>query len=256
MRIALAQRESSDSLEENIASIGLWSKEAADNGADLIIFPEAATKPFGTPMETGLGLEEIKSIAIRNNIGIVYGAFSPAPDGRVHNILLALNSDSVVQYKKIHTYEAFGFSESRTVMPGVDKEIFIHRGKKIGLSICYDVRFPELYIDLAQKGAEIMIVSASWADGAGKAQQWDLLCQARALDSTSFLVAVDQPKPRVERKGPTGIGRSAVYAPDGQCLIRLGSGEELAYVDIDCEEVAAVRETIPVLANRISLNEL
>ncbi|MDQ0744072.1 putative amidohydrolase [Clavibacter sp. B3I6] len=133
-------------------------------------------------------------------------------------------------------------------------------GTRASLATCYDVRFPALFLAGADRGAVVSIVCASWGAGPGKADQWDLLLRARALDSTSFVVAVGQGDPATLPAGsrghdpasgaPTGIGRSAVISPLGEVLHRLGGEEELLVVDVDTSAVEAARGTLPVLANR------
>ena len=121
-------------------------------------------------------------------------------------------------------------------------------GQRLGLGICYDIRFPTHFLELASRGAGIMVVCASWAPGPGKLHQWRTLVTARAMDSTSFVVAVDQAAGQGDRDGaPTGIGHSMVVDPSGQVLLELGEEPELAIVDIDPERVKAVREALPII---------
>jgi predicted amidohydrolase len=128
----------------------------------------------------------------------------------------------------------------------------------IGLATCYDVRFPALFTANARAGAQINVVCASWGAGEGKAEQWDLLVRARAVDSTTYVVACGQGDPASIGRpsagsAPTGIGRSAVISPLGSPLFSLGREPELAIVDIDPTAVADIRAKLPVLANARSL---
>ncbi len=191
--------------------------------------------------------------------------FTPGADGRVRNTLLvarpsgreAAGADS---YDKIHLFDAFGFRESDAVDPGESVAVIEVGGTRASLATCYDVRFPALFLAGADRGAAVSIVCASWGAGPGKADQWDLLLRARALDSTTFVVAVGQGDPATLPAGsrghdpasgaPTGIGRSAVVSPLGEVLHRLGDEEELFVVDIDPSAVESARGTLPVLANR------
>jgi deaminated glutathione amidase len=124
----------------------------------------------------------------------------------------------------------------------------------LGLATCYDVRFPALFTANARAGAQVNIVCASWGAGEGKAEQWDLLVRARAVDSTTFVVACGQGDPASiglpsAGSAPTGIGHSAVVSPFGTPLVVLGREPELAVVDIDPSVIADVRGKLPVLAN-------
>jgi predicted amidohydrolase len=128
-------------------------------------------------------------------------------------------------------------------------------GVVMGLTVCYDVRFPGLYQTLADRGATVMLLAASWGAGPGKREQWDLLTRARALDSTSFLLAAAQGDPTtvgrtVDEKAPTGIGGSVAVSPVGSVVRQLDRPPGLLVVDLDLSEVDRVREQLPVLANR------
>jgi predicted amidohydrolase len=118
------------------------------------------------------------------------------------------------------------------------------------LALCYDVRFPGVFTGLADRGASVILLGASWGAGPGKRDQWELLVRARALDSTCWVVACGQADPGVPSAAPTGIGHSLVAAPDGTVLAAAGADPELLVVDLDLELVTATRANIPVLANR------
>ena len=98
--------------------------------------------------------------------------FCPSGDGRVTNTLIAAGPDVDSHYDKIHLYDAFGFAESKTVAPGSDPALIDVDGVVVGLTTCYDIRFPELYVELALRGAQVFTVSASWGSGRGKLEQW------------------------------------------------------------------------------------
>jgi predicted amidohydrolase len=137
---------------------------------------------------------------------------------------------------------------------GTEPVTFEVGGTLFGLATCYDVRFPALFTANARAGAQVNIVCASWGAGEGKAEQWDLLVRARALDSTTFVVACGQGDPETVGAGPagaapTGIGHSAVITPLGSAVAALGGKPELAVVDIDPSIVDDVRTKLPVLAN-------
>ena len=155
-------------------------------------------------------------------------------------------------YHKIHLYDAFGFTESRTVAPGFDPVTIAVDGVTVGLTTCYDVRFPELYVELARRGAQLITVHASWGSGPGKLEQWTLLARARALDTTGFIAAVDQAYPgdEIAKIGPTGVGGSLVTSPTGEVLAAAGAERELLVFDVDLDAANQVRDTIAVLQNR------
>ena len=158
-------------------------------------------------------------------------------------------------YDKIHLFDAFGFAESDTVAAGDDPVLIDVAGVPVGLTTCYDVRFPGLYTRLAEQGAAVICVAASWGAGPGKVDQWQLLTRARALDSTTFVLAAGQADPATVGLeplpgAPAGVGHSAAISPRGEVLAELGPEPGLLVVDLDLDEVTAARQAIPVLANR------
>ena len=260
MRIAIAQIISGADTAANLGIIRDYAAQAKNAGAQLVVFPEAAMRAFGHPLKDiaepldGPWASEVRRIAEDLDITIVAGMFTPGAEGRVRNTLLVTGPGVEASYDKVHLFDAFGFTESKTVDAGAAPVTFELDGTVFGLATCYDVRFPALFTANANAGAQVNIVCASWGAGEGKADQWDLLVRARALDSTTFVVACGQGDPETVGAGPagsapTGIGHSAVVTPLGTALVSLGGKPELAVVDIDPASVESVRATLPVLAN-------
>ncbi|MFF7202723.1 carbon-nitrogen hydrolase family protein [Streptomyces sp. NPDC008141] len=261
MRIALSQITTGPDPAQNLAVLREQAHRAAESGARVVVFPEAAMACFGTrlgpvaePLD-GPWATEVRRIAEEAGLVVVAGMFTPAADGKVTNTLLATGPGVEAAYDKIHLYDAFGFAESDTVAAGSEVVTIDVDGVRVGLATCYDVRFPELFRAHADAGAVLTLLPASWGAGPGKRDQWELLTRARALDATLWVAAVGQADPvasgaTVTSKAPTGIGHSAVVGPDGTVRQRLEAGPGLLVADIDPDEVAAVRRAIPVLANR------
>ncbi|MBC3190159.1 carbon-nitrogen hydrolase family protein [Pseudonocardia sp. C8] len=268
MRIALAQISSTPDPEENLAEVGRRARDAAAAGARLVVFPEATMCCFGVPLGPvaepldGPWASRVREVAAGAGITVAAGMFTPSGDGRVRNTLLVTGAGVDTHYDKIHMFDAFGFAESDTVAPGtepvtVDVPDAAGAGTgtaRVGLTTCYDVRFPGLYQRLADTGAALLVVPASWGAGEGKREQWELLVRARALDTGSFVVACDQADPttvgREHGKAPTGIGYSLVAGPRGEVVDALGAEPGLLVVDVDPAAAERVREQIPVLRNR------
>ncbi|HEX6353492.1 carbon-nitrogen hydrolase family protein [Actinophytocola sp.] len=252
MRVALSQITSSPSPASNLTLVEEQVKAAAADGASVVLFPEATMACFGTslgPLAESLDgpwASAVREIASAHGVLVVAGMFTPAPDGRVFNTLLATGRDQHVGYDKIHLYDAFGFQESRTVAPGAELVVL----NEVGLATCYDIRFPGVFTGLADRGASVILLGASWGAGPGKIAQWELLVRARALDSTCWVVACGQADPGVPTTAPTGVGHSLVAAPDGSVLVSAGPDPELLVVDLDLDLVTKTRANIPVLANR------
>jgi predicted amidohydrolase len=256
MRIALSQFAAHTDPEQNLDHIRTTVTQAGD--ASIVVFPEATMARFGIPLGPiaepldGKWASAVREIAADAGVLIVAGMFTPSPDGRVTNTLLITGRGVDTHYDKIHLFDAFGFAESDTVAPGLQPVVSKVDEVKVGFATCYDIRFPGLFQKLADDGALLTIVPASWGSGPGKREQWELLVRARALDSTSWIVACGQAYPgdEIASKAPTGIGYSSVVSPLGEIREQLGSGPGLLIVDIDPAESQAARKTVPVLANR------
>ena len=251
MRVALAQIRSGTEPAANLDLVEDYTRRAADAGARLVLFPEATMCRFGVPLAEiaepldGAWATGVRQIAERAGIVVVAGMFVPAGSregrARVTNTLIATGPGVDAHYDKIHLYDAFGFTESNTVAPGRQPVVITVDGDpepvKVGLSLCYDVRFPELYVELARRGAQLITVHASWGTGPGKLEQWTLLARARAIDTTGFIAAVDQAYPgdEIAALGPTGVGGSVVASPLGEVVESAGDDPALIVTDIDLE---------------------
>ncbi|AOS61119.1 carbon-nitrogen hydrolase family protein [Actinoalloteichus hymeniacidonis] len=261
MRIALGQLTAGTDPEDNLDAVAAAVQDAAARGARVLVLPEATMARFGIPLGPiaqpldGPWATRVRQIAAEAGIVVVAGMFVPAADGRVRNTMLIVGPGIDTAYDKIHLFDAFGFAESDTVAPGQHPVSFTIDDVTFGVATCYDLRFPGLFQAMADQGAQVMLVGASWGFGPGKREQWELLCRARALDSTSWLLACGQADPsttgeRPSGRAPTGIGFSSVISPLGELREQLGAEPGLLVTELDLTEVAQARKTIPVLANR------
>jgi predicted amidohydrolase len=254
-----------------------FARNAKEGGAELVVFPEATMRAFGNslldiaePLD-GPWATRLRQIANELGIVIIAGMFTPGQTGndgsrsdsavgseggsKVRNTLLATGPGVEASYDKIHLFDAFGFAESDTVEAGTLPVTFELGGITFGLATCYDIRFPALFTANADLGAEANIVCASWGAGPGKVDQWRLLAQARAVDTTTYVLACGQGDPAakgIEAKGsaPTGVGHSAVVSPFGEVIGELDGGTGLLFADLDPAVVKDARTKLPVLANR------
>jgi predicted amidohydrolase len=261
MQIALSQIVADPDPGTNLTTIKSVTEEAAAQGARVVVFPEATMACFGIPLAPvaepldGPWATAVRAIAGQAGVVLIAGMFTPAADGRVTNTLLITGPGVEARYDKIHLYDAFGFAESATVAPG-DRPVTVEvDGLTLGVATCYDVRFPDLFLRLADDGAEAIALPACWGSGPGKVEQWEVLVRARAMDSTSWVLACGQADPlTVGRepigKAPGGVGHTMVVSPYGAVRGRLGTEPGLLPADIDANEVRTARATIPVLANR------
>ena len=265
MRIALAQILSGTDPAANLELVARHTRQAAEAGASLVLFPEATMCRFGVPLAPvaepldGRWADGVRAIAEQSGVTVVAGMFRPADadaDHRVTNTLLAAGRGVDTHYDKIHLYDAFGFSESKTVAPGREPVVITVDGDAgpvtVGLTLCYDIRFPELYVALADLGAEVITAHASWGAGPGKLDQWNLLARARAIDTSSVVAAVGQAYPGAEiaAAGPTGVGGSLVASALGEVLVSAGPDPQLLIHDVDLEAARKARTTVAVMSNR------
>ena len=268
MKVAAVQLTSTGNVTENQELALAKIREAAGNGARLIVLPEATAQNFrsGRLDEQAQTLEgpfatAIQTLAEELEVTVVAGMFCPADtverDGktinRVTNTALIAGPGVLGGYDKIHTYDAFDYRESDTVLAGESLVAFDVDDLVVGVATCYDIRFPEQFKELASQGAQLIVVPTSWADGPGKLEQWRLLTAARALDSTSYIVAAGQSRPGGDAEagnpsGPTGIGHSTIVDPNGVRMAEAGYEDDILYADIDPNEVAKTRRALPVVA--------
>lgn len=161
--------------------------------------------------------------------------------GEVYNAaILAEKGKIKAVYKKIHLFDAFGYRESEIFSPGkeivtVDFNDFI-----LGLAICFDLRFPEIFRIMAYKGVNLFIVPSGWYRGQHKIEQWKTLTSSRAHENVSFLVAVDQ-------VSPLFVGHSVIVSPYGYLIKECGEVEECFYTALDANEIYSARKYIPVI---------
>lgn len=267
MKVAAVQLTSTGNITENQEIALAKIREAAGNGARLIVLPEATSQNFrsGRLDEQAQSLEgpfatAIQALAEELEVTVVAGMFCPADtverDGktinRVSNTALIAGPGVLGGYDKIHTYDAFDYRESDTVLAGESLVAFDVDDLVVGAATCYDIRFPEQFKELASQGAQLIVVPTSWADGPGKLEQWRLLTAARALDSTGYIVAAGQSRPGGDAEagnpsGPTGIGHSTIVDPNGVRVAEAGYEDDILYAEIDPNEVAKTRRTLPVV---------
>jgi deaminated glutathione amidase len=266
VKIALAQIITGRDVAGNLTVVEEYARRAKDGGAEIVVFPEATMRAFGNslldiaePLD-GPWAGRVRSIAGELGIVIVAGMFTPGSslsDGptKVRNTLLVTGPGVDASYDKVHLFDAFGFLESDTVDAGTGPVTFDVGGLTFGLATCYDIRFPALFTANAERGAVANIVCASWGSGPGKVDQWQLLARARAVDTTTYVLACGQGDPAtqgIEPRGaaPTGVGHSAVVSPFGEVLQELDGAPGLLFADLDPDLVKEARTKLPVLANR------
>jgi deaminated glutathione amidase len=260
MRVAMCQIPVGDDPKENLEQIQAAVAQAAAGGADLAVFPEAAQARFGNDLAAiaepldGMFVTELRRAAREHGTAVIAGVFEPAEDGRVYNTAVAIDAAGSLtgSYRKLHLFDAFRFRESEAVAPGDTPVVVDLAGARIGLITCYDIRFPELARALIDRGAEVLVIIAAWAQGVFKEEHWTTLARARAIENTTWVVAVDKAPDLTDppRGGRTGVGRSLLIDPMGVACHDLGPGPAVRIADVDLSVTAQVRATLPSLSHR------
>jgi deaminated glutathione amidase len=249
LRVSLVQRTASPDPEVNRAAVA----ECVGADTDLVVFPEANARDFGTPGSDvsafaealdGPFATEVATAAKRHATTIVAGMFETGPDpARPYNTLVVRGAAEAA-YRKVHLYDSFGFRESDRLTAGPIEPVLVDLGGfRVGLMTCYDLRFPELSRRLSDEGAEIFVVPAAWVAGDRKVDHWRTLVRARAIENVAYVVAVGQP-------GPRYCGHSMVVDPLGDVIAEAGEGEETLTAILLRERLSDARDTNPSLSNR------
>ena len=260
--VALVQLDATDDVEANIARAAGLAGDAASAGARLVALPEylqfrgsdegyrASARPIPGPHTDAFAV-----VARRTGAWILVGstAETSADPHRPFNTstLLAPDGSIAATYRKLHLFdvavdEGPVDTESARVSPGDRLVTVAVDGVVLGLSICYDLRFPELYRALALAGAQVLTVPANFTERTGR-DHWEVLLRARAIENGAYVLAPSQ------IGGPPGspaYGRSMVVDPWGTIIAQAADTVGIIHAELDLDRVASVRRQIPALANR------
>jgi predicted amidohydrolase len=269
--VAAVQMTSRDDLSHNLARAGALVRRAAGRGARLIGLPEnlafmgpeeaklATAERFelGRPREDAGPIARWAAELARETGGwLMLGGVAERTDEarRVHNAALVFDpqGELVARYRKIHLFDvslADGTEhrESRCVAPGADTAVVDTPAGRLGLSVCYDVRFPELYRRLVEQGATLLAVPAAFTVPTGR-DHWHVLLRARAIESQAYVLAPAQWG--AHGHGRTTYGHALVCDPWGTVLAECADGEGVALAEVDPERLRAVRTQLPALTHR------
>ncbi len=269
--VAAVQMTSRDDLEANLATAERLVRRAVARGASLVGLPEnvtfmgpedaklatAETFAFG-PMTDGAGRVARWAGALARETGawlLLGGVAERAGDGaRVHNAALVVSpaGEITAHYRKVHLFDvslADGseYRESRVVEPGSEVVVTDTPAGRLGLSVCYDVRFPELYRKLVDRGATILAVPAAFTVPTGR-DHWHVLLRARAIESQCYVMAPAQWGSHGH--GRVTYGHALICDPWGTVLAECADGEGIAVAEVDPARLASVRAQLPSLKHR------
>jgi predicted amidohydrolase len=262
LRVGAVQLNARADRAANLAAADRLVREAAARGAQLVLLPEKWTV-LGSGAQLREGAEPIDGPAIswarecarELALELVAGSFvERGADGRLHNTSVHISPDGEIRavYRKIHmfdvTIDGIAYRESEHEDAG--EEIVLSDtagGVELGLTICYDLRFPELYRILALRGARVLLVPAAFTLATTR-DHWEALLRARAIENQAFVVAANQIGEN--EPGRFSGGRSMIVDPWGVVLAQAGDGVGVIVADLDLARLAAIRESLPSLANR------
>ncbi|MEP7303108.1 MAG: carbon-nitrogen hydrolase family protein [Caldimonas sp.] len=264
MKIAAVQMVSTPDVERNLDAARALVERAAAEGAGLVVLPEyfcllgrsdrdklaIAEAPGDGPIQRMLG-----EAARRHGVWLVGGTLPLASgeDGRVMNANLVFSpaGEQVARYDKIHLFRYDNgreqYDEGRTLKAGSESVAFAAGALRVGLSVCYDLRFPELYRALMEPPCDLLCVPSSFTWPTGSAH-WEILLRARAIENQCYVIAAAQGGRH--ENGRRTYGHSLIVDPWGEKLAELPEGEGVIVAELRRERIAEVRGQLPALEHR------
>ena len=261
IKVACVQLRCSDDVLENVRTASDLIRGAHKDGAQFIATPENTglmAADGGAKLEKTFAEKDDQALprfcALAEDLGVwlLVGSLAiKVSEGKTANrsYLIGPNGRVVARYDKIHLFDVNlpsgeTYRESNTVTPGNEAIVADLSWGRIGLSVCYDLRFPQLYRALAKSGAEILTVPSAFTETTGKAH-WHVLLRARAIENGCFVVAPAQGG--THSNGRKTYGHSLIVGPWGDILAEAGTEPSVISAEIDLEDVAAVRARLPSL---------
>ena len=263
IRVACVQLTSRADKAANLETTERLVAKAAAGGADVVLLPEKWNAIGGVDtlheaaetLESGESVEAMRGWASRHGITLVGGSITERREGRekLSNTSLVFDSDGELAavYRKIHLFDVdvggHSYRESEAEEPGEEPVVARLEGWPIGLTVCYDLRFPELYRILALEGAELVTVPAHFTLYTGK-DHWHVLLRARAIENQNYVAAAAQIGETMP--GKPSYGRSLIVDPWGTVVAQAPDEETVISAELDRERLLEVRRNLPSLANR------
>ena len=260
-KIALIQMKVAFDKEKNLQSAEEKIREAAETGAKVIALPEMFTCPYSkryfrkySETEDGETVKRLSNLAKELGIYLVGGTIPELDGDNVYNtsFIFGKNGELIGKHRKAHLFDidiegGLSFKESDALTPGDRITVVDTEFCKIGVAVCYDVRFPEMFRIMALRGAKLIVLPAAFSMTTGPAH-WDLSMRARALDNQVYLAAVSTA--RDEEATYLAYGNSLVADPWGSFIAHTDEKEGILYADIDLENLEKIRKELPLLKHR------
>ena len=243
--------------------VDAWAARAKAAVVDVLVFPESLMTPFDASAEEFAAAAEpidgpfcsaVDALAAKHGLWIVYTANERGEGARPFNTAIVVDASGQKHavYRKVHLFDTDFVKESDKVSPGSSflPPVETPFGR-IGLGICYDLRFPEQARAAALAGADVLVYPAAWVDGPRKADQWRTLLAARAIENELFVAGLSRCDRAFGQAKRDYAGHSAVFGPLGEIVAAADHAEEeLLVADIDLDAIAEVRAAMPVLDHR------
>jgi deaminated glutathione amidase len=263
LRVACVQINSSENKRANIETVKGLVAQAAAEGAKLVLLPEKwnargsadVSWANAESLEDGETVAAMSGWAREHRLTLVGGSIAERREGREKLSNTALVFDPTGQlvalYRKIHLFDVevggHVYRESEALEPGDETVLCEIEDWKAGLSICYDLRFPELYRMLAVQGAELVVVPAAFTSFTGK-DHWELLLRARAVENQCYMLAANEWG--TESDGTSSYGRSMIVDPWGVILAQAGDEDCVIVAELARTRLSGIRASLPSLLNR------
>ena len=259
---AVVQMTSTADVERNLKAAGELVERAASRGATFVALPEnfAFLRSEGEPVPEaqavdGPWVSRMADLARRLKLTLLLGSIPERIEGerliRNTTVLLGPDGSTVALYRKIHLFDIDlpgmeHLKESKAVQPGTEIVVAETALGPLGLSICYDLRFPELYRELARRGARILCIPSAFTERTGKAH-WEVLLRARAIENLAWVVAPAQVGHH--GGGRASHGHAMIVDPWGVVVAQAQDGEGIAVVELDFERQDRLRRELPALSH-------
>lgn len=259
--IALCQMKVSEDKKENLVKAEAMIREAVEKGAQVVALPEMFNCPYSNKYfreyaedESGETVKRLSSIAKELGIYLIGGSIPEIEEDKVYNTCFSFDKQGGIigRHRKAHLFDinvkgGISFKESDTLTPGNEITLIDTDFGKIGVAICYDVRFPEMFRSMALSGAKLIVLPAAFNMTTGPAH-WDLTMRARALDNQVYFAAVS---PARDVEGPyQAYGHSCLVSPWGEFCGKTDSLESIVFGRIDTDHIDSIREQLPLLKHR------
>lgn len=264
---AAVQMTSTDDIDNNLANAQRLIRQAAARNASLVVLPELFTV-LGSPEAITAGAQSVPGpasqmlagLAQELQVTLVGGSLAERREGheRISNssLLFGPTGEQLGCYRKIHLFDInlpdrVSFCESSFVEPGQDIVVSDTPAGRIGQATCYDLRFPELFRALVERGAEVIVVPSAFTQTTGR-DHWEVLLRARAIENQVFIIAANQSGNHTPDL--CSYGHSMIIDPWGTVLSAAEDGETVITAELDFDQQQEIRTTLPALQHRRDLH--